>query len=78
MKHISGRRKLVPFAGLTTGRYRQLRVTEGEPSLGFVTEKTLPLNEDYYQLVTYGEGEIPVMIPAGATCQYLSLISPSP
>jgi len=58
MKHISGRRKLVPFAGLTTGRYRQLRVTEGEPSLGFVTEKTLPLNEDYYQLVTYGEGEI--------------------
>jgi len=58
MKHISGRRKLVPFAGLTTGRYRQLRVTEGEPSLGFVTEKTLPLNEDYYQLVTYGEGDI--------------------
>jgi hypothetical protein len=58
MKHISGRRKLVPFAGLTTGRYRQLRVTEGEPSLGFVTEKTLPLEENYYQLVTYGEGEI--------------------
>jgi len=58
MKHISGRKKLVPLAGLTTGRYRQLRVTEGEPSLGFVTEKTLPLNEDYYQLVTFGEGEI--------------------
>ncbi len=58
MKHISGRRKLVPFAGLTTGRYRQLRVTEGEPSLGFVTEKTLPLAGNYYQLVTYGDGDI--------------------
>lgn len=52
MEHISGRKRLVSFSGLTTGRYQQLRLEEAEPNLGFPTEKTLPLAAQYFQLVT--------------------------
>ena len=57
-KHISGRQRIVRFSGLSTGRYRQLRIEEAEPNLGFPTEKTLPLKDNYYQLVTFDGGDI--------------------
>jgi len=56
-KHISGRQRIARFSGLSTGRYRQLRIEEAEPNLGFPTEKTLPLKPNYYQLVTFDDGD---------------------
>jgi hypothetical protein len=58
IKHITGRKKVPNYAGLTTGRDIQLRIEEAEPNLGFPTEKSLPLKSSYYQLVTYDGGDV--------------------
>ena len=53
LQHISGRKKVPDFSGITSGRNLQLRIEEAEPNLGFATEKTLPIQNQYYQLVTW-------------------------
>ena len=58
LQHITGRKRIPGYAGLTTGRDLQLRIQEAEPNLGFPTEKTLPLKSSYYQLVTYDGGDV--------------------
>ena len=58
LQHITGRKRIPNFAGLTTNRDLQLRIEEAEPNLGFPTEKTLPLKSGYYQLVTYDGGDV--------------------
>ena len=58
LQHITGRKRVSGYAGLTTGRDTQLRIQEAEPNLGFPTEKTLPLKSAYYQLVTYDGGDV--------------------
>jgi len=58
LQHITGRKRIPNFAGLTTNRDLQLRIEEAEPNLGFPTEKTLPLKSEYYQLVTYEGGDV--------------------
>ena len=50
-RFLSGRRKLTPLTGLSTDRHVYLSPEETEPNLGFVGEKTLPLRDEYYQLV---------------------------
>ena len=55
-RFLSGRRKLTPLTGLSTDRHVYLSPEETEPNLGFVGEKTLPLRDEYYQLVTVENG----------------------
>ena len=55
-RFLSGRRKLAPLTGLGTDRHVYLSPEETEPNLGFVGEKTLPIRDEYYQLVTIENG----------------------
>ena len=55
-RFLSGKRKLTPLTGLSTDRHVYLSPEETEPNLGFVGEKTLPLRDEYYQLVTVENG----------------------
>ena len=55
-RFLSGKRKLAALSGLSTDRHVYLSPEETEPNLGFVGEKTLPIRDEYYQLVTVENG----------------------
>tara|TARA_B100001996_G_scaffold118317_1_gene89542 strand:- start:7647 stop:10286 length:2640 start_codon:yes stop_codon:yes gene_type:complete len=55
-RFLSGKRKLSTLSGLSTDRHVYLSPEETEPNLGFVGEKTLPIRDEYYQLVTVENG----------------------
>ena len=55
-RYLSGRVKIVNNAGLHTDRHLYVSPGEVEPNLGFPGEKSVPLANQYYQLVTIDNG----------------------
>jgi hypothetical protein len=55
-RYLSGKQKVSPFSGLSTDRHVFLSPEEAEPNLGYPTEKSLPVKDYYYQLVTFENG----------------------
>ena len=55
-RYLSGRVKIVNNAGLHSDRHLYVHPGEVEPNLGFYGEKTLPIADNYYQLVTINNG----------------------
>ena len=55
-RYLSGRVKIVNNAGLHTDRLLYVSPGEVEPNLGFPGEKSIPVANQYYQLVTVDNG----------------------
>ena len=55
-RYLSGRVKIVNNAGLHTDRHLYVSPGEVEPNLGFPGEKSIPVSNQYYQLVTIDNG----------------------
>ena len=51
-RYLSGRTKVSSFAGLHTDRHLYVHPGEVEPSLGYPGEKSIPISNTYYRLVT--------------------------
>ena len=51
-RYLSGRTKVTSFAGLHTDRHLYVHPGEVEPSLGYPGEKSIPISNTYYRLVT--------------------------
>jgi len=72
-RYLSGRVKIVNNAGLHTDRHLYVHPGEVEPNLGYVGEKSIPLADKYYQLITINNGttydrywqEQPGLLPGG-------------
>jgi hypothetical protein len=72
-RYLSGRVKIVNNAGLHTDRHLYVSPGEVEPNLGYVGEKSIPLADKYYQLITINNGttydrywqEQPGLLPGG-------------
>ena len=56
-RYLSGRVKIVNNAGLHTDRHLYVSPGEVEPNLGYPGEKSLPLSNTYFQLVTIPNGD---------------------
>ena len=55
-RYLSGRTKVTSFAGLHTDRHLYVHPGEVEPNLGFPGEKSIPISNTYYRLVTIDGG----------------------
>ena len=51
-RYLSGRTKVTSFAGLHTDRHLYVHPGEVEPNLGYPGEKSIPISNTYYRLVT--------------------------
>ena len=56
-RYLSGRVKIVNNAGLHTDRHLYVSPGEVEPNLGYPGEKSVPLSNTYYQLITIPNGD---------------------
>ena len=56
-RYLSGRVKIVNNAGLHTDRHLYVSPGEVEPNLGYPGEKSIPLSNQYYQLITIPNGD---------------------
>ena len=55
-RYLSGRTKVTSFAGLHTDRHLYVHPGEVEPNLGYPGEKSIPISNTYYRLVTIDGG----------------------
>jgi microcystin-dependent protein len=55
-RYLSGKQKLTPLSGLSTDRHVFLSPQEAEPNLGYPGERSLPVKDYYYNLVTFENG----------------------
>ena len=56
-RYLSGRVKIVNNAGLHTDRHLYVSPGEVEPNLGYPGEKSIPIADNYYQLITIQNGD---------------------
>ena len=56
-RYLSGRVKIVNNAGLHTDRHLYVSPGEVEPNLGFPGEKSVPISDQYFQLITIPNGD---------------------
>ena len=56
-RYLSGRVKIVNNAGLHTDRHLYVSPGEVEPNLGYPGEKSVPLSNTYFQLITIPNGD---------------------
>ena len=74
-RYLSGRVKIVNNAGLHTDRHLYVSPGEVEPNLGFPGEKSVPLSDQYFQLITIPNGDTydrywqqqPGLLPGGVS-----------
>ena len=74
-RYLSGRVKIVNNAGLHTDRHLYVSPGEVEPNLGFPGEKSVPISDQYFQLITIPNGDTydrywqqqPGLLPGGVS-----------
>ena len=57
-RYLSGRVKIAGTEALSSDRHRYVDPSQVEPNLGYVGEKSLPLADTYYNLVTINNGTV--------------------
>jgi hypothetical protein len=74
-RYLSGRVKIVNNAGLHTDRHLYVSPGEVEPNLGYPGEKSVPISNTYFQLITIPNGDTydrywqqqPGLLPGGVS-----------
>ena len=57
-RYLSGRVKIAGTEALASDRHLYVEPGQVEPNLGFVGEKSIPISNQYYQLVTIENGGV--------------------